>query len=104
MSIINFPSNSPYYATPQTTWYTSNYVFRPIPPDTSGGDSLITSLESTYQYRPDRLSYDLYNTPAYWWIFCVRNPFLRPDPIWSFTTGISIYVPSLAYLNKVLGT
>ena len=101
MTKINYPASSPYGLTPQTSWYIGNYVNRDIP--AASDDSPLT-LTKNYENRPDKLSYDLYGTPAYWWIFCVRNPFLRPDPIWSFTTGISIYVPSLAYLNKVLGT
>ena len=101
MSTINYPANSPYASTPQTSWYIGSLVFRPILPD--AGDQPFV-LQLRHQYRPDRLSYDLYNTPAYWWVFCVRNPFLRRDPIWRFTNGVTIIVPSGDYLRRILGS
>lgn len=76
-------------------------VFRPLPPDS--GDQPFT-LTLRHQYRPDRLSFDLYGTGAYWWVFSVRNPFLRSDPIWSFTNGTTIVVPSADYLHRILGS
>lgn len=95
------PSNSPYALTPRTSWYTGRYVFRPIPPD-SGDVPLKLTLQ--YQYRPDKLSFDLYGTSSYWWIFCIRNPFLRRDPVWDFVEGITIIVPSREYLDRIIGS
>lgn len=100
MSIIKYPVSSPYATTPQTSWHIGRFVFRNIPAD--GADVTIT-LQMIHQYRPDRLSQQLYNTPIYWWVFCVRNPFLRGDPIWGFLTGLEIIVPSLAHINNVVG-
>ena len=100
MTTIAYPPNSPYSSTPQSSWYLGRIVWRNIPPDSS--DQLIT-LSARYNNRPDTLSFDLYNTPAYWWIFCVRNPFLRKDPIWSFVTGLTIWVPSINYLQRIVG-
>jgi hypothetical protein len=101
MSKVNFPSTSPYFTTPQTSWYTSAMAWRSIPPDAS--DSYISSLDKKYENRPDRLSYDLYNTPAYWWVFQVRNMDVIRDPIWDMTAGIAIYVPSASYLHSLIG-
>ena len=101
MSVIQYPANSPYATTPQTSWHIGRFKFRPVPPDAN--DTLYV-LQSRHQYRPDRLSYDLYNTPAYWWVFCERNPFLRSDPIWNFVTGLEISVPSADYLRRILGS
>lgn len=101
MSRINYPSNSPYGATQQTSWYLSNYVHRPIP--ASGDDKLVT-LTKKYENRPDKLSFDQYGTPAYWWVFTVRNRNLLPDPIWDMTVGKTIVVPSLDTIQKALGS
>ena len=101
MSNIVYPANSAYKSTPQTSWYIKPFVLRPIPPN--NGDTYVT-LTNMYEYRPDRLAFDLYKSASYWWIFAVRNPFLRPDPIWSFTTGLTLTVPSAAYLISVLGS
>ena len=100
MSTITYPSVSPYSNTPQTSWYLQNWVYKPIPPDS--GDQFFT-LSSKYNYRPDILSYDLYGTAAYYSVFCIRNPFLRKDPMWNFVTGLTIIVPSASYLKRVWG-
>jgi hypothetical protein len=100
MSKIVYPTNSPYQATGQTSWHIGRFVFRPVPPD--AGDTPFP-LRQQHQYRPDRLSQDLYGTPAYWWVFCVRNPFLRGDPIWGFVSGLTIMVPTLSHIQRVLG-
>ena len=96
----SYPASSPYATTPQTSWYITSLVFRSIPPD--AGDQPYT-LKMQHQYRPDRLSYDLYGTPNYWWTFCVRNPSLRHDPVWGFTAGLTIIVPTADYLRRVVG-
>jgi hypothetical protein len=101
MTIVSYPATSPYFATPQISWHINRFVFRPVPPDAN--DTLYT-LQNRHQYRPDRLSFDLYKTPVYWWVFCERNPFLRSDPVWNFIPGLQIMVPSHDYLSRVLGT
>jgi hypothetical protein len=101
MSVISYPSSSPYAATPQTSWYLSNYVHRPIPASTD--DTEIT-LTKKYEHRPDTLSYDIYGTPAYWWVFAVRNRNIIKDPVWDLVIGATIIIPSLATLKKALGS
>lgn len=100
MSKIAYPANSPYFSTSQTSWHIGRYVYRPIPPDS--GDTPVV-LQMRHQYRPDRLSQDLYGTPVYWWVFCIRNSFLRADPVWNFVAGITIIVPSADYLRRIFG-
>ena len=100
MSVVTYPANSPYSATPQKSWAIGRFVFRAVPPD--GTDQLYTLLPQ-HQYRPDRLSYDLYASPAFWWVFCERNQFLRGDPIWNFLPGLQIMVPQHDYLRRVTG-
>jgi hypothetical protein len=101
MSLVTYAQSSPYAATSQTSWYINRLVFRPIPPNAA---DLPYILGVRHQYRPDRLAFELYNTPVYWWVFCERNPFLRGDPIWNFITGLEIMVPSGDYLRRILGT
>ena len=101
MSQVNFPSISAYYTTPQTSWYTGPIDLRLIPSDSS--DMYIGSLDQRYQYKPDLLSYDLYQTPGYYWVFMVRNMEVIRDPIWDQLAGISIYVPTLSRLQSLLG-
>lgn len=56
-----------------------------------------------YQYRPERLSNDLYGSPVYWWVFMQRNIDLIRDPIWDLVTGMTIVVPSASYIKTLLG-
>lgn len=100
MPKLTYPANSPYSSTPQTSWYLGRNNWKAVPPDS--GDILYTLLPR-HNFRPDTLSFDLYQTPAYWWVFCVRNPFLRIDPLWSFTTGTQIWVPSGDYIKRIIG-
>lgn len=100
MSIINYPSSSPYAVTLQSSWYLGNYVHRKITP---ASDDTLMQLTSKYNSRPDLLSYDLYSTPVYWWIFMARNLNIIRDPLRDFKEGIIIYVPSLNHVRELLG-
>jgi len=73
----------------------------PVVPVNSNDQLLI--LESKYSNRPDLLSYDLYKTTAYWWVFMMRNPDVIKDPIWDFNSGITIYAPMLTNLPRSAG-
>lgn len=101
MSKIVFPSSSPYYTTSQTSWYTGPIDYRDIPADSS--DLYIAALDPRFANRPDLLSYELYQTPAYWWVFMVRNIDIIRDPIWDMVAGMSIYVPTKARIQSLLG-
>lgn len=100
MSKINYPKTSPYSSTPQSNFAIGRFVYRDIPP---ADDDKTIILPPGYDYRPDRLSNDLYGTPAYWWVFMVRNLDVIRDPIWDFVSGITLTLPSPSYLKKVVG-
>jgi len=100
MSKIRYPESSPYGATPQSSWYIGNYVHRDIPP---AKDDISVEITKKYENRPDVLSYELYGTPAYWWVFSIRNRDLLTDPVWDMVSGITIFAPSLDNLKKSLG-
>lgn len=51
-------------------------------------------IDSKYNHRPDKLSYDLYSTSKLWWVFAVCNRDILEDPLWDFKTGVTITVPS----------
>lgn len=95
-----FKKTSPYYDTAQTTWYLSVLNYRHIPRD---GTDRLRIIEGKYDIRPDLLSYDLYGTPDYWWVFMTMNPDAIKDPIYDFKSGMQIYVPTADRLSKLLG-
>lgn len=97
MTTKKYSSLSPYFETPQTSWYLDFYEAREIPElDT---DRRLT-LDPKYEKKPHLLSYDLYGTSRLWWVFAVRNPNVIKDPIFDFVEGIEIFVPER---NTLLG-
>ena len=99
---VIYDTQSPYYNTPQvnkTVTYLDFWsgVIIPVSPT----DNLVT-LTTDYQYRPDSLSYDFYQTPKLWWVFAIRNPNVIRDPIWDFVAGINIYIPDKTSLTRFL--
>ncbi len=100
MAKVVYDASSPYYGTPQTSWYLGPIVLRSIPAHSSDRYVL---LDSKYEHRPDTLSNDIYGTPKYWWVFMIRNMNQIRDPIWDQKAGMAIYVPTIERLNQLLG-
>ncbi len=100
MARVNYPSSSPYAATPQANWFIGNYVHRSIP--SNDGDKPFT-ITTKYLNRPDLLACDLYGNPGYWWVFSARNPNTIRDAIWDFEVGKVIIIPSQNHLKATLG-
>lgn len=97
MTTVIYPPSSPYAITPQASWYIGRYEHRNIFP--ASDDQTIT-IASAYHLRPDKMSFDLYGTPNYWWVFMVRNMDLIRDPIWDHTSGKTIIVPTKTNLQN----
>jgi hypothetical protein len=95
-----YDSTSPYFLTKFNQFYLDSWVDRPIPLQ---NDDILTTLNLTYQYRPDLLAYDLYSNPSLWWVFYQRNPNTLTRPPWDFRAGITIYLPKESTLKTVLG-
>lgn len=100
MARVDYKASSPYYDTKQTTWYLSNYEPRNIGRD---GTDIIKILETKYEFRPDLLSYDLYGTPNFWWVFMEVNPDAIKDPVYDFKAGLTIYVPTATRITNIAG-
>jgi hypothetical protein len=98
---VKYSPRSLYYRTPQTDFALSYLVFRDIPPDNT--DTYVV-LSSRHTNRPTVLSYDLYSTPAYWWVFNVLNMDVIQDPIRDFVAGTVIRVPTLQRLQTIIGS
>lgn len=101
MSVVQYPASSFYAATPQTSWYLGNVAWRSVPPDPHDRPYV---LAPRHQWRPDLLAQELYGSGAYYWVFALRNPFLRADPIWLFTTGTTIMLPSANSVQRLTGS
>lgn len=60
-------------------------------------------IDQIYNLRPDLLAHDLYQDSNLWWVFAVRNPDVLQDPLWSFRTGVIIYVPTKETVRNATG-
>lgn len=97
---VNYPSSSPYSVTPQTSWHIGRYRHVRIPPS---AEDVPFEITAEYQYRPDKLSFHLYGTEAYWWVFMSRNLSVIRNPIWDFVAGTTIMIPSASHVRTVTG-
>jgi hypothetical protein len=75
-------------------------VNRPIPKE---NDDLTFTINTTYQYRPDLLAFDLYGNAGLWWVFYQRNPNTLQKPPLDFVADTLIYLPKITTLRNVLG-
>ena len=98
--MANYNSTIPYFVTPYSQFFLDVMVNRPIPKES---DDQLFQINETYQYRPDMLAFDLYDTPDLWWVFYQRNPNTLQAPPLDFAAGVTIYVPKITTLREVLG-
>lgn len=100
MAQVVYNSTSPYFTTGFSQFFLDVMNNRPIPAES---DDLPMIINATYQYRPDLLAYDLYNTGELWWVFYQRNPNTLTAPPWDFKIGTRIYLPKITTLKNTLG-
>ena len=95
---VSYDSKSPYANTPFVDFYLGLYVDRPIRPDPS---DILIEVEDKFRHRPDLLSFDLYGTTKYWWVFVRRNINKMRDPIFDLQPKLEIWVPTAERLQNL---
>ena len=98
--MATYDSTSPYYLTGYSQFFLDVMVNRAIPKQP---DDRLFKINQTYQYRPDLLAFDLYDTPNLWWVFYQRNPNTLTKPPLDFVAETVIYLPKITTLRTVLG-
>jgi hypothetical protein len=98
--MATYDTTSPYYLTEYSQFFLDVMVNRPIPKQ---NDDLLFKINQTYQYRPDLLAFDLYNSAELWWVFYQRNPNTLTAPPLDFVIGAKIYLPKISTLRTALG-
>ena len=98
--MATYDSTSPYFTTGYSQFFLDVMVNRPIPKQ---NDDQLFKINTTYQYRPDLLAFDLYDNASLWWVFYQRNPNTLTAPPMDFAAGTSIYLPKMDTLKTVLG-
>jgi hypothetical protein len=99
MAQANYSISSPYYNTPQNSYYLG--FWQPPNITASNTDNFIV-LPKKYTNRPDLLSHDLYGTSKLWWVFTMLNPNVLKDPVFDMKAGIELRVPSLTGVQSFL--
>jgi alpha-L-fucosidase len=98
--MAQYDTTSPYFETTYSQFFLDTMVNRPIPKES---DDLTFTINTTYQYRPDLLAFDLYGIAGLWWVFYQRNPNTLQAPPMDFKTGTLIYLPKITTLKTALG-
>jgi alpha-L-fucosidase len=98
--MATYDSTSAYFNTGYNQFYLDVMVNRPIP---KLADDLEFVINQTYQYRPDLLAFDLYDSSTLWWVFYQRNPNTLQAPPLDFAAGTTIYLPKITTLRTALG-
>lgn len=97
---VTYSKTSPYAKTDKYGFFLDVANIPVIPIDPS---DVQYQIDIIYSQRPDLLAYDLYNDPALWWVFAVRNPNVIQDPVFDFVAGVVIYVPKKQTVTTALG-
>jgi hypothetical protein len=95
-----YDPTSPYYTTGYSQFFLDVMTNRPIPKET---DDIPFKINTTYQYRPDLLAFDLYDNANLWWVFYQRNPNTLTAPPLDFKADTIIYLPKISTLRAALG-
>ena len=95
-----YSATSPYFTTGYSQFFLDVMNNRPIP---RSADDILFKINTTFQYRPDLLAFDLYGDAGLWWVFYQRNPNTLTQPPMDFESGVTIYLPKMSTLKTVLG-
>ena len=96
----SYTNKSPYYKTSQS-WFLSPWVPITIP---QADDDMYFTITSTYNLKPWVLAKELYDDEKLYWVFAILNKNSLVDPVYDFTTGKTIRIPSNTRLQKIIGS
>lgn len=96
MADVTYTSSSPYYTTQLAGKFLDLMVNRKI---TIKDDDKLYVIDRFYHQRPDLLASDLYQDSKLWWVFAARNPDVLKSPLFGFSTGTAIYLPTRTTLE-----
>ena len=98
---VTYKNTSPYA---KTSLFDNRFLdimeYKSLP---AQADDIYKQITATYQYRPDIMSYDLYGTAEFWYVFMLRNRDVILDPVFDFTEDKMIYIPKLSTILENLG-
>lgn len=87
------------YAKVKQTWYLGYNLPLGIEPADSDVEYTIPNM---YDEQPWRLSADLYGNERLYYIFALLNPNILADPIYDFSAGKTIRIPSVQRMQSYM--
>lgn len=72
-----------------------------IPELPLSSDDEFWTIETKYDQRPDKLAHEKYGSEHLYYVFLLANMDLMEDPIFDFTEGLTIRVPSKANVRRL---
>lgn len=100
--MAKYEISSPWHETSfNAAGYLDYFSIRPVP---SEDDDPLYEVHSAYTHRPDLLSYKLYGTTKFWWVFSQRNMDVLKDPVYDLVAGVKIYIPKPENVRRYLGS
>ena len=97
--MAKYASNSPYSQTSLNSLYLD---VANIPQVYLDGNEVAITLPARYANRPDLMAYELYGSSKLWWVFVAVNPDTITDPVYDFTEGTTVIVPSVASVKRFI--
>ncbi len=91
-----------YAETPMVDFYLDLAKFPDMAKLVGGKVPVVVTVDPKYQYRPDLLSYALYDNSSYWWLIVMLNRNSLKDPIRDLKAGMSLLVLSRADLDGII--
>lgn len=97
---VTYSQYSPYSKVTQTTYLDYNLPLVLYPADSDYD----YTIPNQYDVQPWRLANELYGNERLYYIFALLNSDLLVDPIYDFTAGLVISVPTLARVQTWLNS
>ena len=82
------------------TWYMGYSLPRSIP---LLADDEVYEIPLKYNQQPWRLAKERYGDERLYYIFALANPNIISDPIFDFTAGKKISIPTKSRIDKYIG-
>ena len=82
------------------TWYLGYHEPIPIAP---ADDDVLYTIPNEYNENPAALAKEVYGNERLLYIFALANVDTIMDPIYDFTAGKSIRVPSNSRIQRIIG-
>lgn len=91
-----------YSNTPVTDFYLNIANFPTVENMLRNKQPVYITVDPKFQYRPDLLSYSLYNNSSLWWVIVLLNRNQLQDPIRDLKAGMTLRTLSASDIKGIV--